>query len=174
MFIEDLSIIAQQCHGLVDQFSLGGRVDPDGDEFFEEILKICIENDTVPNYASSGYRFTKVKAELSKRHCGAVAASWYRNDYTYKSIELLKQAGFRTNIHYVLESNTIYEAIDHIKNHSILKVNTIIFSYRNHKVLDTQENGLKLNDPRVIEFFELLTLEHNNRLGVDRLSSQGW
>lgn len=42
--LEDFESIARQCNGKVNQFALGGRGDPDQHEHFEEILKLCKEN----------------------------------------------------------------------------------------------------------------------------------
>lgn len=173
MSVIDFKSIALQCKGLVDQFALGGRGDPDEHEAFEEILKICLENDIVPNYTTSGYTFTVEKAKLSKQYCGAVAVSWYRNDYTFKAIKLLQNEGVRTNIHYVLGNNTIDEAIDRIKNHTFPKVNAIIFLLHKPQGLGKQENVIQAHDPRVKTFFELLTNESYYRFGVDSCTIPG-
>jgi radical SAM protein with 4Fe4S-binding SPASM domain len=173
MNLEDFKSIATQCKDLVDQIALGGRGDPDEHESFEDILKVCVENNIAPNYTTSGYTFSKEKAEMSKKYCGAVAVSWYRNDYTLKAIELLKQAEVRTNIHYVLGNNTIDEATDRIKNHTFPKVNAIIFLLHKPQGLGSQSNVLKPIDPKVKEFFKLLTTDHYYRFGVDSCTIPG-
>lgn len=173
MKLSDFKWIAQQCKGKVDQFALGGRGDPDEHEDFEEILKVCLENDIVPNYTTSGYTFSEEKAQISKKYCGAVAVSWYRNSYTLKAIELLKDAGVRTNIHYVLGNNTIDEAIDRLKNKGFPKVNAIIFLLHKPQGLGTQSNVLKIEDPKVKDFFKLLTEQNEYRIGVDSCSIPG-
>jgi len=173
MKLEDFKRIAEECKGLVDQFALGGRGDPDEHESFEEILKLCIENDIVPNYTTSGYTFNEEKARLSKQYCGAVAVSWYRNDYTINAIKLLQKQSVRTNIHYVLGNNTIDEAIERIKEHSFPKVNAIIFLLHKPQGLGSQSNVLKPEDSRVKEFFELLTKENYYRFGVDSCTIPG-
>jgi radical SAM protein with 4Fe4S-binding SPASM domain len=173
MALSDFNSIAEQCNGLVDQFALGGRGDPDEHEDFEEILKVCRENDIMPNYTTSGYTFTPEKAKISKQYCGAVAVSWYRNDYTYRTIDLLKREDVRTNIHYVLGNNTIDEAIERIKNHTFPQVNAIIFLLHKPQGLGSQQNVLEPSDIRVKEFFELLTSEHYYRFGVDSCTIPG-
>lgn len=167
MSLDDFERIVNQCLGKVDQFALGGRGDPDEHEYFEDILKLCKDNGIVPNYTTSGYSFSREKALISKRYCGAVAVSWYRNDYTLKAIEYLLEANVRTNIHYVLANNTIDEAIDRIKNREFPKVNAIIFLLHKPQGLGTKAQVLKSNDPRVIEFFELLTKDNYYRFGID-------
>jgi len=173
MHLEDFVKIAQECKDLVHQFALGGRGDPDEHENFEEILKICKANNIVPNYTTSGYTFTKEKAEISKKYCGAVAVSWYRNDYTIKAIELLKNEDVRVNIHYVLGNNTIQEAIDRIESHTFPKVNAIIFLLHKPIGLGKASNVLNSNDPLVKRFFKLLTEDRYYRFGVDSCTVPG-
>ncbi len=173
MSVEDFRKIAKECKGKTDQFALGGRGDPDEHENFEEILKICQENDIVPNYTTSGYTFDEKKASLSRKYCGAVAVSWYRNTYTLNAVKLLKEAGVRTNIHYVLGSNTINEAIQRIKDKSFPEVNAIIFLLHKPQGLGSQKNVLKNTDLRVKEFFELLTSQNYYRIGVDSCTVPG-
>ena len=45
MSVDDFRWIAEQCRHKSNQFALGGRGDPDQHEHFEELLKICREND---------------------------------------------------------------------------------------------------------------------------------
>lgn len=103
MSVEDFRAVAEQSRGKCNQFALGGRGDPDQHEAFEEILKICRENEIVPNFTTSGYGMTKEIAALCKEYCGAVAVSWYRSEYTENAVQMLLDAGVKTNIHYVLE-----------------------------------------------------------------------
>lgn len=86
MSLADFSVIVKQCRGKVNQFALGGRGDPDQHEHFEGILKLCKENSIVPNFTTSGYGMSKDLAVLCKQDYGAVAVSWYRSEYTVKTI----------------------------------------------------------------------------------------
>ena len=115
MSLEDFKKIAEQCKGKTFQFALGGCGDPDQHEHFEEILKVCKENDIVPNFTTSGFGMTKALAKLCKQYCGAVAVSWYRSPYTIKAINLLLAEGVKTNIHYVLSKSTLTEALQHLR-----------------------------------------------------------
>ena len=115
MSLEDFKKIAEQCKGKTFQFALGGCGDPDQHEHFEEILKVCKENDIVPNFTTSGFGMTKALAQLCKQYCGAVAVSWYRSTYTIKAINLLLAEGVKTNIHYVLSKSTLTEALQHLR-----------------------------------------------------------
>lgn len=115
MSIEDFEKIANQCKGKTFQIALGGCGDPDQHEHFEDILRICRENRIVPNFTTSGLGMTEEKAALCKKYCGAVAVSWYRSPHTLRAIECLLKQGVKTNIHYVLGKNTIYEALGRLK-----------------------------------------------------------
>lgn len=98
MSVDDFRWIAEQSKGKCNQFALGGRGDPDQHEHFEEILKICRENVLVPNFTTSGYGMTPEIAKLCKQYCGAVAVSWYRSEYTLNAIQMLLDAGVKTNM----------------------------------------------------------------------------
>ena len=112
MTLADFKTIADQCEGKVHQFALGGRGDPDMHENFEEILAYSRSKGIVPNMTTSGYGLTEENAKIIAKYCGAAAVSWYRNDYTYKAIEMLVAAGVTVNVHYVLGNDSIDEAIE--------------------------------------------------------------
>lgn len=103
MSVADFEWIARQCAHRTFQFALGGRGDPDQHEYFEEMLRISRENHIVPNFTSSGYGFDSRIVSLCKKYCGAVAISWYRNEYTLRAIRmLLEQNGFPGGINAVI------------------------------------------------------------------------
>ena len=169
MTVENFRWIAEQSKHRCNQFALGGRGDPDQHEHFEELLKICWENDLVPNFTTSGYGMTPDIARLCKKYCGAVAVSWYRSDYTLNAIHMLLEAGVKTNIHYVLGKNSIDEAIDRLKNKSFpAGVNAVIFLLHKPAGQGTIDNVLSAEDPRVKEFFEEVDNgKHPHKIGMD-------
>lgn len=174
MSVEDFEWIARQCKGKCNQFALGGRGDPDQHEHFEEILKICAEYNIVPNFTTSGYGMTEQTASLCKKYCGAVAVSWYRNDYTFAAIRMLQDAGVKTNIHYVVGNNSIDEAIERLsKNDFPEHVNAVIFLMHKPVGQGTEKNVLKISDPRVKQFFELIESPHPFKVGLDSCSAPG-
>lgn len=174
MALEDFRSIAEQSKGRCNQLALGGRGDPDQHEHFEEILKICKENILVPNFTTSGYGMTPEIAKLCKEYCGAVAVSWYRSEYTLKAIDMLLDAGVKTNIHYVLGKNSIGEAIDRLKRNDFPKgVNAIIFLLHKPAGMGSQENVLSVDDPRVAEFFAQLDERHPFKVGMDSCNVPG-
>lgn len=115
MSVQDFEKIAKECKNKTFQIALGGCGDPDEHEHFEDILRICRENNIVPNFTTSGLGMTEEKAALCKKYCGAVAVSWYRSRYTLDAIDCLLRNGVKTNIHYVLNKDTIAEAVERLK-----------------------------------------------------------
>ncbi len=174
MTVENFESIARQSKHRCNQLALGGRGDPDQHEHFEEILKICRDNDLVPNFTTSGYGMTPEIAKLCKKYCGAVAVSWYRNEYTYKAIQMLMDAGVKTNIHYVLGNNSIDEAIQRLKENDFQEgINAVIFLLHKPAGQGTKENMLYVNDPRVEEFFKLFEIKHPFKVGMDSCNVPG-
>lgn len=157
MTVDDFKKIAEQCKDLTFQFALGGRGDPNEHESFEEILSICRENHIIPNYTTSGFGLTDRQIELSKKYCGAVAVSWYRNNYTLSSIRRLIDAGIKTNIHFVLNVDTIAEAIFLLKTNSFPKgINAVVFLTHKPVGLGQKEKCLQFDMPEVKEMFQLI------------------
>ena len=174
MKLEDFKSIAKQSKGRCNQFALGGRGDPDQHEHFEDILKICRENNLVPNFTTSGYGLTKELANLCKKYCGAVAVSWYRNEYTYRAIDLLLKTGVKTNIHYVLGNNSIDEAIERLRNNDFPKgINAVIFLLHKPAGQGQQSNVLNVDDIRVERFFKEFDSRHPFKVGMDSCNVPG-
>ena len=174
MSVEDFRWIAEQSKGRCNQFALGGRGDPDQHEYFEEILRICRENTLVPNFTTSGYGMTPEIAKLCKQYCGAVAVSWYRSEYTLKAIQMLLQAGVKTNIHYVLGNNSMEEAIERLRNNDFPEgINAVIFLLHKPAGQGTKANMLKADDPRVAAFFAEVEKRHFFKVGMDSCNVPG-
>lgn len=174
MSLEDFTTIAKHSKGRCNQFALGGRGDPDQHENFEEILKICVENNLVPNFTTSGYGMNEKIAKLCKKYCGAVAVSWYRSEYTYKAIETLLNEGVKTNIHYVLGKNSIDEAILRLKNNDFPKgINAVIFLLHKPAGQGTKANVLDVEDGKVKTFFQEVDKKHPFKVGMDSCNVPG-
>lgn len=175
MSLEDYTRIMEESKGKVFQVALGGAGDPDTHEHFEEILKLTREYDIVPNFTSSGITFTKEKAELCKKYCGAVAISEHHADYTSKALDLLINAGVKTNIHYVLSAKSIDDAIDKLKNNGFHKgINAVVFLLYKPIGLGKIENILTAENPKVKEFFNLIdNHKYDFKIGFDSCSCAG-
>ena len=174
MTVENFRWIAEQSKHRCNQFALGGRGDPDQHERFEELLKICRENDLVPNFTTSGYGMTPEIAKLCKQYCGAVAVSWYRSEYTLNAIRMLLDAGVKTNIHYVLGKNSIDEAIERLKEDSFPNgINAVIFLLHKPAGQGTKANVLAFDDHRVLEFFSQIDQRHPYKTGMDSCNVPG-
>lgn len=175
MSLENVKRIVDECKGKTFQISYGGRGDVDQHENFEEIMKYTRENGIVPNFTSSGLGFTSEIADICKKYCGAVAISFYRSPYTYNAIQMLLDAGVTTNIHYVLGNNSIDEAIERLKNNNFPKgIANVVFLLHKPIGQGQKKNVLKVDDPRVKEFFELIdTGNFNYGLGFDSCSVPG-
>ena len=174
MTLADFTRILKECQGRCNQIALGGRGDPDQHEHFEEILRLTRDYGLVPNFTTSGYGMTRQLAEISRRYCGAVAVSWYRNSYTLDAIDHLIRAGVRTNIHYVLGSNTIDEAIDRLRANTFPSgINAVIFLLHKPAGQGTRQHMLSPDDPRVAEFYRLFEVPHPFRIGIDSCSVPG-
>lgn len=174
MTVEDFTSIAEQSKGRCNQIALGGRGDPDQHEHFEEILKICRKNILVPNFTTSGYGMTEEIATLCKLYCGAVAVSWYRSEYTLKAIQILLNAGVKTNIHYVLGNNSIDEALERLQNNDFPKgINAVIFLLHKPVGQGSTKNMLKVDNPKVKAFFEEIEKSHPFKIGMDSCTVPG-
>ena len=174
MSVDNFRWIAEQCKGRCNQFALGGRGDPDQHEHFEQLLQICRANNLVPNFTTSGYGMTPEIAALCKQYCGAVAVSWYRNSYTLKAIDMLLQAGVKTNIHYVVGNNSIDELIGRLANNDFPKgINAIVLLLHKPAGLGKKDNMLSPSDPRVPKLFAEVEKRHPFKVGMDSCSVPG-
>lgn len=164
--------LIDECKGKTFQVALGGRGDPDMHEDIEEILKYAYESQVVANFTTSGFGLRDDLLPLIKKYCGAVAVSWYRNEYTQKALTKLLAYGIRTNIHYVLSNQSIDEAIDMIKQRKYpADINRIIFLLHKPVGLGKEDNVLSVHDPRVAAFFQLFDdKETADKAGFDSCS----
>lgn len=175
MTVDNFRKIAEESKGKSLQFALGGRGDANKHENFEEILKICRENDIVPNYTTSGLGLTEEEVELTKAFCGAVAVSWYRQEHTLKAIKMFIDAGVKTNIHYVLGNNSIDEAIERLETNSFPSgINAVVFLLHKPVGLGKESNVLSVNNPKVKRFFELIDgKKYDFKIGFDSCTVPG-
>jgi len=138
------------------QVALGGRGDPDQHPELLKILAYAHHHGITPNFTTSGYGLKRDLLPAIKQYCGAIAVSWYRNDYTLEAIRMLTEYGIKTNIHYVLSNSSIDEAIERCENKSWPKgINRIIFLLHKPVGYGTLDEVLRIDDLRVQRFFSL-------------------
>ena len=169
MRLSDFELIAQQCEGRTFQFALGGCGDPDQHESFIEILRTCRKHGIAVSFTTSGYGMTEVLAAACKQYCGAVAVSWYRSEYTLRAIDMLLNAGVKTNIHYVLSSKSISEAYTRILNHSFpLGINAIVFLLHKPVGMGKRENVINVDNKEFDSFLRTACEKnHPYKIGFD-------
>lgn len=169
MSLEDFKRIVHQCKGQTYQFALGGCGDPEQHEHFTEILELCRANKIVPNFTTSGLGMTPEIAQKCKEYCGAVAVSWYRSSYTIQALQMLLDAGVKTNIHYVLNNHTLEEAILRLREQSFPRgINAVIFLLHKPVGLGTSDNVIHWDNHLFGEFLDCI---HNGnfrfKIGFD-------
>lgn len=161
--------IIDEAQGKTFQVALGGRGDPDQHPEILKILAYAHHHGITPNFTTSGFGLKRDLLPAIKQYCGAVAVSWYRNTYTLEAIDMLVEAGIKTNIHYVLSNQSIDEALERTENHLWPKgINRVIFLLHKPVGYGTQDEVLQITDPKVQRFFALFDdPEIANQAGFD-------
>ena len=178
MSINDYENIMRQSQKMhVLQVALGGG-NPNQHPEFCEILRLTREKyNIVPNYTTNGRGLTSEVLEATSRYCGAVAVSAYAPfDETQAAIEALASRGIKTNIHFILSSQSIKLAMSWLENppRFLEKINALIFL--NYKPVGRYASSKLLlkNSPDVEEFFLLATEQkHSFRVGFDTCTVTG-
>ena len=167
MTLDNFKKIVDESKQKVFQIALGGRGDVNKHEHFEDILAYCKDNDIVPNFTTSGLNLTKEEVAIAAKYCGAVAVSWYRQDHTINAINMLLEAGIKTNIHYVLGSFSVEEAVDQLEyasdsHHRIVDmpfpkgINAVVFLAHKPVGQGCEDDMLTVDTPGVEDFFTLV------------------
>lgn len=169
MSLEDFESIVDQCRGRTFQIALGGCGDPDQHEHFPEILRLCREAGIVPNFTTSGFGMTREAARLCREYCGAVAVSWYRCQYTLDAIDMLMEEGVKTNIHYVLNTDTLEEAVRRLEEDDFPDgINAVVFLLHKPVGLGTREKVIPWDSPDFRRFMQTVhEAETDCKIGFD-------
>ena len=175
MSLDDYKKVVNQVKGKTLQFALGGRGDPNKHENFKEILEYTKQNNIIPNYTTSGYNLTDEEIQITKDNCGAVAVSQYFCEATDNAINRFIKAGCKTNMHFVLSTETIDYAINMLKNKSQYEgLNAVVFLIYKPIGLGQKGKVLSVEDVRVSEFFNLVDNgKHDFKIGFDSCSCGG-
>ena len=117
-------------YGNVFQVALGGGEPLEHPDFID-IIDETVSKGIVPNFTTNGIHLTDSICRNIQGKVGAVALSATTvNEVEQEKIAMLCGYGIKTNIHYVLSSNNIEEAIDianGIFDRRLASVNAIVF-----------------------------------------------
>lgn len=176
MSVEDYESIARQAGGKTFQIALGGAGDPNKHPEFNEILEILRYYRIVPNLTTSGWNITDDEMHLIKQYCGAVAVSWYSrlkgvteaSPMTVNVTERLIQHDCITNLHFVVSSETINEAIYRLENDLFPSgINAVIFILYKPVGQGEAKKVLKFDDMRIEKLIQNVQKHHPFRIGFD-------
>lgn len=161
--------IVRQCENRTFQFALGGRGDPNEHEQFEDILLECRNHAIVPNYTTSGFGLTDRQIDLSADLCGRVAVSWYNAEYSSSAIDRLYDRGHKANVHFVVTSASVQDAIDLLKNRYLHEKAAAIIFLLYKPVGDINSNYiLSPSHPLLSRFFdEIAEARQSIQVGFD-------
>lgn len=177
MSIQGYRKILDQAQNLpVNQIALGGG-NPNQHPNFSEILQISREEyGIVPSYTTNGRGLTEEIIESSRKYCGAVAVSAYP-PYTEfeEAIQKLTTNEIKTNIHFVLDKQSIRTAIRWLKEPPafLSKINAIIFLNYKPQGRIEKSNGLLKESKHLKSFFDEIQKNHPHKIGFDSCCVSG-
>ena len=178
MLVSDYEIIMQQANRMhVFQVALGGG-NPNQHPDFCEIIKLTREKyNIVPSYTTNGRGLTERILRESKKYCGAVAVSAYPPyEETKEAVELLYQYGIRTNIHFVIDRDSVETAIVWLENPPSYfdMLNAIIFLNYKPVGRGNDYSLLLKHSKKLNKFFTLSTShKHKFKIGFDSCMASG-
>lgn len=175
MSLDNFKKIIDQCKDHINQVALGGKGDPNKHENFKEILEYCRKNNVVPNYTTSGIGITDEEVKITIKFVGSVAVSNYNENYTYIALNKFLDAGIKTNIHFVLTSESFPKAIKILDGEDIWegkfpieKLNAVVFLLFKPQGNGFHKKYLCLNKDQIITFSnKLLNVKCKFKIGCD-------
>ncbi len=171
------NLIAQAAELGVMQVALGGG-NPNQHPSFPAILEVTRrKHGIVPSYTTNGRGLSDAVLEASVNFCGAVAVSAYPpyGELT-DAIAMLVSAGVRTNVHFVLDANTLRTAVVWLREHPAFldRVNAIVFLNYKSVGRKTSETPLLRDADALGEFFRLIEQgSHPFKVGFDSCMISG-
>ncbi|WP_297425422.1 radical SAM protein [Clostridium sp.] len=165
-----LSSLQNEQWGNVFQVALGGG-EPLEHPNFIEILDITLSKGIVANFTTNGIHISKEIASKIKDKVGAVAVSVSKaKEINKDKIKILTDEGIKTNIHFVLDNESIADAIDILKgkyDESLSNVNGVIFLTYKPRGRAGLDKCLKMDD-KLDKFISLIDKNNANiRIGFD-------
>lgn len=161
-------IITQAREIGVLQVALGGG-NPNQHPDFISFLKISKENGIIPSYTTNGDGLTDEILKATKENCGAIAISAYKPYYKLsKIIDRVVGYGIKTNIHFIVSSESIQTAIDWLSYPPMFVENVNAIVFLNYKPINSGTHLNLSNSDKVSIFFNLLKEKrHKFRIGFD-------
>lgn len=156
--------------GNVFQIAIGGG-EPLEHPNFIDIINSTYARNIVPNFTTNGCLITeKIAKEISSK-VGAVAISCQDiTDLDIEKVRILSDFGIKTNIHFLLNSKTLLQAIDILNgqfNKLLMNVNAVIFlTYKPCGRAD-ESNILTLNDDFLNFVRKIDNSMCNTKIGFD-------
>ncbi len=170
------SVIDQAAEMGTFQVALGGG-NPNQHPDFVEILEYTMAKGIVPNYTTNGRGLTKGILAATKRNCGAVAVSAYPPyNETAETIRVLSENSIMTNVHFILDAQSIDTAISWLLEPPIFlrSINAIIFLNYKPSGRKIFEEKLLRHSDRLNEFFGLATSANRKlKVGFDACCVSG-
>ena len=168
MSLDDYDYIIKQASEMGTlQVALGGG-NPNQHPKFIDILKITRKYGIIPSYTTNGQGMTPEIYEATKAYCGAVAVSWYPPFAdAIKVINECKIHSIKANIHVMLNSETIIDALELMDKHADLlrDVNAIVFL--NYKPIHSTKS-INLNNSKLIyPFIDRILKSNICKIGFD-------
>lgn len=169
-------IIDQAAEMHTFQVALGGG-NPNQHPDFIDILEYTHSKGIVPNYTTNGRGLSDDILEATLKYCGAVAVSVYKPyEDSAAVIERMVDFGIKTNVHFILSSDSIDVAIDWLENPPVFLegINAIVFLNYKPSGRRVFEDKLLRNSPRLNEFFALATSPQRKlKVGFDACCVSG-
>ncbi|MFP3154926.1 radical SAM protein [Lachnospiraceae bacterium ZAX-1] len=154
-----LDCLCSEEYGPVFQVALGGG-EPLEHPYFLDILQATKDRGIVANFTTNGELIDRSLAEALEGMVGAVALSANRmSDFNREKAQLLIRAGIKVNLHFVLDNESLPDAIDLLdgKYNDLLEgVNGVIFLTYKPKGRASLARCLQLTDERFTRFIKMI------------------
>lgn len=155
------TIMLQASQMGVLQVALGGG-NPNQHPDFCKILELTRNvYGIIPSYTTNGKGLSQEVVKMSSEVCGAVAVSAYPPySLAVEAVEKFTQAGIKTNLHFILDADSIKTALSWIENPPLFLKNINAIVFLNYKPVGRQKDNRLLNkSPLIRDFFKVIQNE---------------
>jgi radical SAM protein with 4Fe4S-binding SPASM domain len=171
------NLIGQAAEVGVMQVALGGGNPNQHPDFVAMLEATRKKYGVVPSYATNGRGLSSAVLQASADLCGAVAVSAYPPyDELTNAIAMLVSVGVKTNVHFVLDGNTVRTAIVWLREHPAFlnRINALVFLNYKPVGRKTSETPLLRDTDVLEEFFRLVEQgRHPFKVGFDSCMVSG-